>query len=81
MPDREHRRPPTAAELHAEGRRLRKEHPRSSLGTGFRTDRDPVALLDAQNASRLQYLVPVRWGRMAQSAFTFLPWRRRADGS
>ena len=71
MPDREHRRPPTAAELHAEGRRLRKEHPRSSLGTGFRTDRDPVALLDAQNASRLQYLVPVRWGRMAQSAFTF----------
>ena len=71
MPDRQPRRPPTAEELHAQGRGLRKEHPRSSLGAGFRTDRDPVALLDAQNASRLQHLVGTRWGRMAQSAFTF----------
>lgn len=57
--------------LIAQGRRLRKQHPRSSLGTGFRTERDPVALLDAQNATRLQPLVPIRWGRMAESAFAF----------
>ncbi|MCW5951763.1 MAG: DUF2252 domain-containing protein [Propionibacteriaceae bacterium] len=50
---------------------MQKQHPRSGLGAGFRTDRDPVALLDAQNATRLQSLVPVRWGRMAQSAFAF----------
>lgn len=50
---------------------MRKQHPRSGLGTGFRTDRDPVALLDAQNATRLQRLVPVRWGRMSQSSFAF----------
>jgi uncharacterized protein (DUF2252 family) len=62
---------PTTAELSASGRRLRRECPRSTLGTGFRTDRDPVALLDAQNALRLPSLVPVRWGRMAESAFTF----------
>lgn len=61
----------TRDELYDQGRRLRHEHPRSSLGAGFATDRDPVALLDAQNAARLQFLVPIRWGRMAQSAFTF----------
>ena len=61
----------SVAQLSAAGTRLRKQTPRSSLGTGFRTDRDPVALLDAQNSSRLQFLLPVRWGRMAQSAFTF----------
>jgi uncharacterized protein (DUF2252 family) len=63
--------PASVEELAAIGRRLRKQYPRSGLGTGFRTDRDPVALLDAQNATRLQSLVPVRWGRMAQSAFAF----------
>ncbi|HMT87523.1 MAG TPA: DUF2252 domain-containing protein [Arachnia sp.] len=58
-------------ELREQGKALRKERPRPSLGTGFRTDRDPVALLDAQNATRVQSLVPVRWGRMSQSAFAF----------
>lgn len=32
---------------------------------------DPVALLDAQNASRFPDLVPVRWGRMVASPFAF----------
>lgn len=58
-------------ELTEQGRALRHDRPRSSLGAGFRTDRDPVALLDAQNAARVRSLVPIRWGRMAQSAFTF----------
>lgn len=61
----------TRDELFERGRGLRHDHPRSQLGAGFRTDRDPVALLDAQNPARLQALVPIRWGRMAQSAFTF----------
>ncbi|MEA4945623.1 MAG: DUF2252 domain-containing protein [Propionicimonas sp.] len=63
--------PATRQELFRQGRELRRVRPRSSLGYGFSTDRDPVALLDAQNAARLQSLVPIRWGRMAQSAFTF----------
>ncbi len=61
----------TRDELAERGRRLRGDCPRSSQGTGFRTDRDPVSLLDAQNATRLQHLIPIRWGRMAQSAFAF----------
>ena len=65
------RRPASVEELATTGRQLRKRQPRSGLGTGFRTDRDPVALLEAQNTTRLQSLVPVRWGRMAQSAFAF----------
>mgnify|MGYP001466707931 CR=1 FL=1 len=58
-------------ELHERGKSLRETQPLAGLGTGFRTDRDPVAILDAQNATRIQSLVPVRWGRMAQSAFAF----------
>lgn len=61
----------TTPELRAQGQALRTQCPRSSLGTNVRVDRDPVALLDAQNATRVQSLVPVRWGRMAQSAFAF----------
>lgn len=61
----------TVEELLAEGGRLRETTPRSTLGTGFATDRDPLAILDAQNASRLPWLVPVRWGRMAESPFAF----------
>lgn len=48
-------------ELHERGKSLRETQPLAGLGTGFRTDRDPVAILDAQNATRIQSLVPVRW--------------------
>jgi uncharacterized protein (DUF2252 family) len=34
-------------------------------------DRDPVALLDAQNASRVSELVPIRYGRMLVSPVPF----------
>ena len=61
----------TTAELTEQGRQLRKTTPRSALGTDLDLDRDPISLLDAQNAARVQELVPVRWGRMAQSAFAF----------
>jgi len=32
---------------------------------------DPIALLRAQDESRLEDLVPIRWGRMSASPFTF----------
>ena len=55
------------------GRTLRKEVPRSSHAewTPPPDRADPVALLDSQNADRLPWLVPVRFGRMSPSAFTF----------
>ena len=34
-----------------------------------RPDRDPIAILESQEADRLQDLVPLRHGRMAASAF------------
>lgn len=33
---------------------------------------DPLAILDGQNRTRIPELVPVRWGRMAQSPLAFL---------
>lgn len=54
-----------------EGRRLRKVVGRSTIGQQFRRDRDPLAILAAQNRERIQSLAPVRWGRMAESPFAF----------
>lgn len=50
---------------------LRTAFPRSRQAELPPTDRDPVAILDSQNATRLQELVPVRFGRMLQSPFAF----------
>jgi uncharacterized protein (DUF2252 family) len=48
---------------------LRKSHGEVVLGQGDK--RDVVALIDAQNKDRLQNLVPIRHGRMLQSAFAY----------
>ena len=55
------------------GRALRKEVPRSSHGDWqAAADRpDPVAVLVAQGASRVPELLPIRYGRMAESPFGF----------
>ena len=56
------------------GKAERKRVPRRELA-GFVTppDRpDPLALVEDQNRSRLPEIVPVRWGRMAQSPFGWL---------
>src|SRR5579862_4434515 len=56
------------------GRKRRTVVPRTSQG-GWSppADRpDPIAVLDAENESRLPDLVPVRWGRMLESPFAFL---------
>ena len=62
----------TASERAARGRSARAECPRSShAGFELAPDRDPVAILEAQAASRVPELVPVRYGRMLVSPFTF----------
>jgi uncharacterized protein (DUF2252 family) len=56
------------------GRAERKRLPRRSHA-GFLAppDRpDPLVLVDQQNRTRLPTIVPVRWGRMAQSPFGWL---------
>ena len=60
-------------ERRAEGKARRKEVPRSSHGDWSpATDRpDPVDVVTGQDASRLQPLVPIRHGRMAESPFAF----------
>ena len=64
----------SVSERKAAGKSLRKAVPRESHAT-FREspDRpDPVAILEAQNLSRAQKLVPVRFARMLASPFAFL---------
>ena len=58
---------------HDAGRALRKTAPRSSHGEWSPAeDRpDPVEVITSQNESRLQFLVPIRHWRMAQSPFAF----------
>ncbi|MEU6706076.1 DUF2252 domain-containing protein [Streptomyces wuyuanensis] len=62
------------AEERERGRAVRKEVPRSSHGRWIpAADRpDPLAVLDGQARTREPDLVPVRYGRMAVSPFTYL---------
>jgi uncharacterized protein (DUF2252 family) len=64
---------PNVEERKATGRRAREQTPPSShSGWIPATDRrDPVGLLEEQNATREPDLVPVRHGRMMVSPFTF----------
>ena len=65
--------PPTREDRAASGRAVRQRVPRSSHG-GWRPDPgrpDPVELLEEQAATRVQELVPLRYGRMLRSPFTF----------
>jgi uncharacterized protein (DUF2252 family) len=64
---------PSLEERQAEGRQASERTPPSShSGWHPAADRpDPVALIEEQDLTREQDLVPVRHGRMAVSAFTF----------
>jgi uncharacterized protein (DUF2252 family) len=57
----------------ASGKAARSDVPRSTLAEwAARTDRaDPIDLLEEQGASRVPELVPIRYGRMLVSPFTF----------
>jgi uncharacterized protein (DUF2252 family) len=63
----------TVSERAATGKTARSRAPRSSHGEwGPSVGReDPVAILEAQSESRVQELLPIRYGRMAVSPFTF----------
>lgn len=65
---------PLVADRIAAGKALRKTTPRSRHAAYEpRADRpDPVAILEQQNETRVQKLVPVRYARMLASPFTFL---------
>ena len=63
----------TPAENEAVGKAARAKTPRSShaLWEAASDRPDPVETLEAQDATRVPELVPIRHGRMLASAFTF----------
>src|SRR5436309_3772756 len=63
----------TVAERTARGKAARSEVPRSSHGAfePSPTRADPVELLERQATTRVPELVPIRYGRMLVSPFTF----------
>jgi uncharacterized protein (DUF2252 family) len=62
------------AERVAAGRALRETVPRKSHAEWKprRTRRDPIDVIEQSNRGRLPELVPIRYGRMLKSPFTFL---------
>lgn len=64
---------PSPAELYALGKRLRDKCPRDShafwKAGGKRPD--PLRLLEESNKGRLRNLIPIRYGRMVKTPFTF----------
>ena len=65
--------PPTAKQRREAGRARREVAPLESHAEFRRPKkaRDAVTLLEEQSADRVPELVPIRYGRMLQSAFTF----------
>src|SRR5262245_66364242 len=61
------------AELYAMGKSLREKCARSShaFWKPQRHRADPVRLLEESNEGRLRELIPIRYGRMARTPFTF----------
>jgi uncharacterized protein (DUF2252 family) len=60
-------------ERRAFGRSMREEVPRAAHGDWVPGNArpDPVAVLEAQGETRVQELLPIRYGRMAESPFGF----------
>ena len=69
----------TRAERYAAGKALRNEASRSSHAEWAPDPErpDPISILEEANKTRLQHLVPIRFGRMSMSAFAF--YRGTAD--
>ena len=62
---------PSASELARTGRQLRKQVPRTSLARLADHPRNPLGILDEQNATRLPELIGLRSERMSVNAFAF----------
>ncbi len=54
-----------------DGRELRKKTPRKAHSVIGNVKRDPIKLLEASSAGRVERLVPLRYGRMLASPFAF----------
>ena len=67
-------KPASRAERYRTGHGLRESVPRSSLGQWRPADagRDPIAQIIESHEGRLDWLVPIRVGRMAASPYGFL---------
>ncbi|HEX3391170.1 MAG TPA: DUF2252 domain-containing protein [Solirubrobacteraceae bacterium] len=65
--------PNGVTEREAIGKTAREHTPRSAHGDWQAAEdrEDPIAALEAQGTSRVQELLPIRYGRMATSAFAF----------
>lgn len=64
---------PSRDELYAEGKRLRDKCPRQSHGVWRPAHNrpDPLSLVKESSRGRIPRLIPLRYGRMLQSPFTF----------
>ncbi len=64
---------PSLAELRARGKSLRVKCPRSSHAVWITPDNrpDPLQLLEQSNKGRIPELIPIRFGRMLRTPFTF----------
>src|SRR5229473_2511433 len=69
----------TRTERYAAGKALRSKAPRSSHAEWAPDPErpDPISILEESNKTRLEQLVPIRFGRMSLSAFAF--YRGSAD--
>ena len=79
LPDEWDRRLTSRIERYAAGKALRSKAPRSSHAKWAPDPErpDPVSILEQANTTRLQQLVPIRFGRMSMSPFAF--YRGTAD--
>ncbi len=64
-------KPLSVADRIAAGRAARQQKPRSTLSRLTIGERDPLGILDQQNATRAQDLIPLRTERMSASPFAF----------
>ncbi|MDB6068678.1 MAG: hypothetical protein JWR26_4886 [Pedosphaera sp.] len=64
---------PSRDQLRAEGKRLRDKCPRQAHAEWKAPDNrpDPVSLMEESSKGRIPQLIPIRYGRMMQSPFTF----------
>jgi uncharacterized protein (DUF2252 family) len=79
VPDAWSRHLSTRAERYAAGKALRGKAPHASHAAWSPDPErpDPISLLEKANETRLQHLVPIRFGRMSVSPFAF--YRGTAD--
>ena len=64
---------PSPDELYEMGKRLRDKCPRASHAAWQAPDNrpDPLQLLEESSQGRIPHLIPIRYGRMLQTPFTF----------